>query len=97
MFFRKKKEEPRVCTGCGCLIARQRGKEVTQDILRDNYDTAFITYFSEPLLLFYCGRCTPPYDQITIPSGGGNRRYFVRVIEHYEEVDEEGKPLKKKK
>ncbi len=97
MFFRKKKEEPRVCTGCGCLIARWRAKKVTQEILSDNSDAVFVTYFSEPSPLFYCGRCDPPYDQIIIPSGGGNRRYFVRTPENYKEVDEEGKPLKKKK
>ena len=96
MLFHKKKEEPRVCTRCGCLIARWRGKEVTQEIIRGSYDTAG-TYFSEPSPLFYCGRCAPPYDQISIPSGGGNRRYFTFTPRSYEEVDEKGKPLKKKK
>ncbi len=98
MLFRKKKEEePRVCTECGCLIDRLRAKKVTQEIIRNSYDTAFsYTYSNEPSFLFYCGRCAPPYDQISIPSGGGNRQYFTFTPRSYEEVDEKGKPIKKK-
>ena len=94
MLFRKKKEEPpRVCTECGCLIDRLRAKKVTQEILRSSYNTAF----SEPSPLFYCGRCDPPYDLISISLSGGNHRYFISTPRSYEEVTEEGKPLKKKK
>ena len=98
MLFRKKKkkEEPRVCTGCGCLIDRLRAKKIVQEIYRANYDTAF-TCFDDPEPLFYCGRCAPQYDWVIIPAEGGDHQYFTRVIGYYDEVDKEGKPLKKKK
>ena len=99
MLFRKKEEkaEPRICVGCGCLVARERAKEVLQDITNDayQYSSTFIC-FEKPKPLFYCGLCAPPYDH-TQTTASGIVHYFTHMPGHDEEVTKEGKPLKKKK
>ena len=85
LFHKKEKEEPRVCTECGCLVAYERAHKV-----ETNPDIGYYYPVS-----YYCGICAPPYNKIEETLI--RPKYFVLVSEHYEEITEEGKPLKKKK
>ena len=102
MLFRKKEMEakksveniePYVCKTCGCLVARTRAHKVIKD---NTYTFEFSSYY-------YCASCAPAYDKHE--SGWLKEsddifetydKYFVNVPEHYEEVTESGKPIKKK-
>ena len=102
MLFRKKEEEtkkpvesiePRVCETCSCLVARTRAHKVIKD---NKYTFELSSYY-------YCASCAPAYDKhesgwLTKPSDISEAydKYFVNVPEHYEEVTESGKPIKKK-
>ena len=90
-----KNTKPYVCTTCGCLVAHLRAHEVTKD------DGSGAWGHSS---YYYCSSCAPAYGRITYnwKKGGSTLsgpviQYFIRIPEHYEEVTEEGKPLKKKK
>ena len=95
MLFRKKeKEEPRVCVGCGCLVARERAKEVVQDA-SIYYNAGWFVFSRQTKSLFYCGRCAPPYNR-TKMGDNATHQYFTHVLGHDEEVTEKGKPIKNK-
>ncbi len=89
MLFRKKEKKPvkntkpYVCKTCGCLVARNRVRTIEK------------LYSSYTDYLHYCAVCKPPYDKINYNIN--SIRYFIRTPEHYEEVTEEGKSIKKKK
>ncbi len=97
MLFRKKKEEePRVCTGCGCLMQRawkkvevEGGEGILFGGLTINYGSSW------PHTELYCGRCAPPYD-IKLSCEGETHFYRIQPSQNIE-VDEKGKPIKKKK
>ena len=92
MWFCKKRENPntremstvvfvRTCTDCGCLVAQDRGKKVSDR--RTWGDT----------LLLYCDGCYPPYDEVYVDSLGAVS-FHKKVPEHMVEVTEKGKPIK---
>ena len=103
MLFRKKEEEakksveniePYVCKTCGCLVAYLRAHKVLK-VRAYNFNTTTD---------YYCGSCVPVYDKYEVgwlmesdKIIGAYEKYFIRIPEHYKEVDKEGKPLKKKK
>ena len=102
MLFRKKEEEtkkpventePYVCKACGCLVAQTRAHKVIKETYTFRYTTDY-----------YCGSCAPAYDKHEFGWLKKSDdifevydKYFMHIPDHYEEVTEKGKPLKKKK
>lgn len=56
---------------CGCLVSVTSAKEV-----RD-YRTAADWRYGDPVLLYYCLRCAPPYEEVR-RNEKGETRYFSR-------------------
>ena len=94
MLFRKKAQvpeakkfvesiEPYTCTTCGCLVARRRAHKV------------LVTSGFGRVHFYYCGRCAPPYNQKF--SYNTEVHFYLDQPAKEIEVDEKGKPIKKKK